>query len=154
MCNSNGEYLEKRSLTPLYYYIDRLEGQRMANAATVCLLVSEEPIDQNACNIVISVEARGVAIRSPKDQFCKKLGRDIALGRAIQALKFFDGETMNMPPLSPLWAKRREFETGDLTEILGISCITGEVSPHMSERERGIVRNYSRRGVRNESHSN
>ncbi len=55
------------NVKPLYYYKEK---------NTICLLIQD-----GQC------VARGVSICSPLDQFVKRTGRAMALGRAMQALK-------------------------------------------------------------------
>jgi len=59
-------------LRDLYYYKTYEDRSRI----TVCILVDEEG----------SIQARGMAICSPLDQFVRRYGRTIALGRALQSL--------------------------------------------------------------------
>ena len=61
-----------------YYYLKFGEvkhGQPAGGIATICLLRNGELVH------------RGIAFCSPLDQFNKKLGRNIALGRAIKAFE-------------------------------------------------------------------
>lgn len=68
---------------PFYMHFRRMEpdgngGKRQASkyAATVCILPGGEI--EHLCTMFNT----GVAICSKKDQFCRKVGRDIARGRA------------------------------------------------------------------------
>ncbi len=63
-----------------YYYMKFGEGalnvpDGFLGVATICLIPHK------------GVLARGIAFCSPRDQFNKRLGRNIALGRAIKALE-------------------------------------------------------------------
>ena len=67
-----------------YYYLKFGTGASnvpdgFLGRATVCLI----PVPACDGNAIV----RGIAFCSPKDQFDKKLGRNIALGRAIKALE-------------------------------------------------------------------
>lgn len=58
---------------------DGLESQDILpqGGTTTCRLVSEDG----------AVVAEGVAVCSRRDNYCKRLGRDVSLGRALNALK-------------------------------------------------------------------
>jgi hypothetical protein len=60
-----------------YYYIRTGEPSR--GIAAVCIIPT--PMDTGI------VFARGVSFCNPKDQFSKKTGRAIALGRAVKAIE-------------------------------------------------------------------
>jgi len=64
------------SFRTIYYYI-RAEDRRPI--ITVCLIIQNSQISTNRIS-------RGVTICSSLDHPCKKTGRNIAFGRAIQAL--------------------------------------------------------------------
>lgn len=60
----------------IYYYVrGRKKARLNVRLATVCILTEN------------GEHARGIAICSDRDQFCKKTGRDIAKGRAEKALR-------------------------------------------------------------------
>lgn len=65
-------------VTERYYYLkfgEILNGRPSGGVATICLLQVGE------------VTHRGIAFCSPLDQFARKVGRNIALGRAIRAME-------------------------------------------------------------------
>jgi hypothetical protein len=82
----NDEWLLKNQIDPRtdikYYYhyfpTGKLGDRRIRHAvATVCLVHLKTS----------GAYGRGIAFCSEKDQFCRRVGRVIALGRAIRALK-------------------------------------------------------------------
>lgn len=64
-------------------------GKNRAPVVTVCLHISDESF------------TRGVAICSPKDNPCKKIGRAIAKGRALKAAKLME-TTSNFSECFPI----------------------------------------------------
>lgn len=69
-------------MEPLFYYLRDKNNRPMV---TVCLLRVGEQLQYNNANS--PVYARGVAVCSLRDQPCKKIGKQIALGRALRAVK-------------------------------------------------------------------
>lgn len=61
----------------LFYYYMRDDKKRPVQ--TYCLIINKNNLDGE--------HARGMAFCSEKDQPCKKIGRAIASGRAVKALK-------------------------------------------------------------------
>lgn len=75
----NLEKLVRLGVKGIRFYYIRDFG--VGGVASVCLLKLTDP------GTGVDYYARGVAFCEPGDQFVKRLGRDIALGRAIQALE-------------------------------------------------------------------
>ena len=70
--------------TERYYYLgfgQKTYGKPVGGIATVCII----PISNEEKTSVIY--ARGVSFCNPVDQFIKKKGRAIALGRAVKAIE-------------------------------------------------------------------
>ena len=103
-----------------YYYLkygENSHGNALLGTATVCVIGQD------------SVEGwhfvRGIAFCNPKDQFSRKLGRHIALGRAVKAIEthLF---TEPIPKNKPAWI---------LTEMLGWAYFsTWGITPTEYER--------------------
>ena len=72
--------LQEMKLDRAIFYNQQLnDNARM----TVCLLVKNLPL---VLEREVAVVSRGVAIQSPSDQFCKKLGRKKSFSRAVHAV--------------------------------------------------------------------
>lgn len=69
---NNKTKLQEQGLTDLYYYNHSPNNSH----STACLLFDGE-----------KVIAKGVAYCSPREQFIKRTGRNIACGRAVKALE-------------------------------------------------------------------
>ncbi len=93
--------------------------------ATVCLLPTR------GVSIPPNVVGRGIAFCNPRDQFVKKLGRNVALGRAIKALE--RGASSEPVPLKTPAAIL-------ITE--GISFLS-EFNPALTAFEQKLVKNSS-----------
>jgi hypothetical protein len=84
----NSEKVKQRGYKPLFYrikYCPDSHGRAQGGIATVCIL--------NVGHDII----RGISFCDPGDQFVKKTGRDIVLGRAIQVLE----RNRDMHPIGP-----------------------------------------------------
>jgi hypothetical protein len=75
------------------------EGRALGGVMTVCVV----PVPLSSGHRIF---VRGVAFCSPKDQFCKKLGRTIALGRAIKATER-EADTEVIPSHGPAAVLRK-----------------------------------------------
>ena len=87
----NRDKLEKLELAGKERYYYQRFGKSVGTA-TICLI----PVPACDGNAIV----RGVSFCSPRDQFNKRLGRDIALGRAIKAIEVGD-DSDAVPVKSP-----------------------------------------------------
>ena len=87
MSNKNQQYLNRFGLKPWYYY---------QGTTAVCLLLQGE---------LRQLVARGISICSIRDNFNERLGRNIALGRAL--LAYFNGQ--NSMPIVPSRFVNRDY---------------------------------------------
>lgn len=88
---------------PKFYYlkfgVDE-HGNAGQGVATVCLL----PCSSYVPTVNFT---RGIAFCNPLDQFNRKLGRAIALGRAVKAIEWADSEPI--PKRTPAWILNEHF---------------------------------------------
>lgn len=90
---TNEEKIKAWDLKIRYYYIpfgaiDKKSGKPTNGKATIAIVQVKADVLDETTEFVVGefVYARGIAFCSPRDQFCRKTGRDKALGRAIKAL--------------------------------------------------------------------
>lgn len=104
MSNKNQGYLKAFDLRPWYYY---------QGTTAVCLLLQGD--DRQ-------LVARGISICSNRDNFNKRLGRNIALGRAL--LAYFNGH--DSMPIMP-----SRFTTQEYTKYVTLMKIYQYKSTYM-----------------------
>jgi len=121
-------------LQEVYYYLRGVLNNHPR--VTVCLLISF--FDG------VVVEARGVAICSVRDNFCKKTGRSIALDRAQHALCAHDEDL----PINRIDAKNLLYYASDPHEDI-FKFKSDGLTPALTEREKRIV-NAIRRSAHKE----
>lgn len=92
--------------------------------ATICLI----PVPACDGNAIV----RGIAFCSPLDQFNKKLGRNIALGRAIKALEEGDSSEA-IPYKTPAGILKKQ----------GMSFLS-EFNPELTEYEKKLMDTYKK----------
>ena len=104
------EGLEKEGHSVLYYY-DDIQNSYIYGKLTICIIVKDGKL-----------VSRGTAYCSKKDCFVKKLGRNIALGRAIQ--------NMGAKHLSPSQFEQKLISyTLPKGEVMGIRKDQEEIDP-------------------------
>lgn len=107
---------EGNEITPLYYYDD---------GVSVCLILTPKG----------EVLSRGVAICSTRDQFVRKTGRNMALGRAIQVL-------CHKKDLGHINWERFGFGTKmqeTMWRVVDVYGRKGAYQPHLTDMERELV---------------
>jgi hypothetical protein len=110
--------VEQRNLTELLYYVNGFSE----DGSRACVVLLMNPAG--------GVEARGVSVCSPQDNFVKATGRLIARGRALRAVK----RRSNSKYIKPYAG-----DEGSLNDTLGIlsgsfECLS-EYLPKLTEYE-------------------
>lgn len=79
------------------FYYNKLDvnkhGRAEGGVLTVCIIRVKDITDSPSW-----LYAKGLAYCVPQDQFVRKLGRDIALGRAIRAMEMRESDTYKVIP--------------------------------------------------------
>ncbi len=107
-----------------YYYYER-DTETGKPVITRCLIVNN------------GHHARGTAICSEKDNFCKAIGRAIAKGRAVKALK--TGQTTNHIARAEAFIRYWDLMWGKPELITGGPAHKSEYCPPLTDLEQRLI---------------